>query len=160
MAPQILHRVLQHLHPSDTIKPAILHNFQRRRVKYADYPGIIPSSSGNHSVLGTLVSGLSDADIHRLDVFEGVEYEKQIVKVRVLRESSGLGGRREQSVGKSVGAHVRDVLDAAAAEVAAEDENEEVEAFVYVYVAGEKELEAGEWDFESFKRDKLVKWIG
>lgn len=158
MAPQILHRVLQHPQPPNSIKPAVLHNFQRCRVKDADYPGIIPSGSGNDSVLGAVVSGLSDADIHRLDVFEGVEYEKQVVHVRVLRESAGLGGRREESVGKSVGGHVHDVLDAAAEEVADEGGGE-VEALVYVYVAGEEDLEAEEWDFESFKRDKLANWL-
>ncbi|RMJ24819.1 disease resistance protein Aig2, partial [Aspergillus sp. HF37] len=126
MVPEVLHRVLHnnqppqhHHHPPEPKhpKPAILHNYQRRRVRYADYPGIIPSSSSSSpstdAVLGALVYGLSDADLRALDAFEGIEYEKRVVRVRVLHEAKGLGGRREESVGKSAGGHVRDVLDAA-----------------------------------------------
>jgi hypothetical protein len=169
MVPEVLHRVLhnnqppQHQPPSPKpTKPAILHNYQRRRVRYADYPGIIPStSSSSDAVLGVLVSGLSDADLRALDAFEGSEYEKRVVRVRVLHEAAGLGGRREESVGKSAGGHVRDVLDAASGGVAEEGGRgeDDVKALAYVYVAGEGELEDGEWDFESFKRYKLGKWM-
>ncbi|KAF7596565.1 hypothetical protein BBP40_000965 [Aspergillus hancockii] len=176
MAPQILHRVIHGTpHPEPwqkavlTFKPAILHGYRRHRVRGADYPGIVPVKQttrttttesdgvdGMASVLGTVVSGLTDGDLHRLDIFEGIEYEKEKVKVRVLRESldRGDGGPG----GKDTDGHLRDVLDAAGAEFA--DEGEEVEAVTYVYVAGERELEDGEWDFEAFKKDKMAWWVG
>ncbi|RJE25179.1 AIG2-like family, partial [Aspergillus sclerotialis] len=122
MAPQILNRVLQRTTSSQQheldVKPALLHGYERRRVKEADYPGIIPSpsssnSSNTSSVLGTLVSNLTSSDIVHLDRFEGPEYLKKPVKVRVLREPVSVGGRREVSVAKPGGEHLRDVLDAA-----------------------------------------------
>lgn len=39
-------------------------------------------------------------------------------------------------------------------------EGEEVEVETYVWIAGEELLEAGEWDFEEFTRDKLKRWVG
>lgn len=176
MAPQILHRVL-HMQtgarssetqsPRLQVKPAILHGYQRRRVKGADYPGIIPassttttttSSSSSSSVLGTLVTSLTASDIRQLDYFEGSEYIKERVTVRILQESPSVGGRLEGSVAKPADGRLRDVLDAARAEVA--DEGEEVRALTYVFVGGEGRLEEGEWDFETFKKERLAWWVG
>ncbi|KAE8392619.1 hypothetical protein BDV23DRAFT_150723 [Aspergillus alliaceus] len=175
MAPQILYRVI-HGSPNPepwqkallTFKPAILHGYRRHRVRGADYPGIVAvgqtttepganaSVDSTAYVLGTVVSGLTDGDIHRLDIFEGSEYEKGKVKVRVLQESLD---RQDVGLdGKDTDKHLRDVLDAAGAEFA--DEGEEVEAATYVYVAGRSRLEDGEWDFEAFKRDKMAWWVG
>ncbi|KAE8355757.1 AIG2-like family-domain-containing protein [Aspergillus coremiiformis] len=164
MAPQILHRVI-HGSPDPepwqrallTFKPAVLHGYRRHRVRGADYPGIVAdrSADGAASVLGTVVSGLTDGDIHRLDIFEGAEYEKGKVSVRILRES--LDRQEGGPDGKDTDRHLRDVLDAAGAEFA--DEGEEVEAATYVYVAGKGRLEDGEWDFEAFKRDKMAWWV-
>ncbi|KAJ9244013.1 putative disease resistance protein Aig2 [Paecilomyces variotii] len=165
MAPQILHRVC-HGRPDPepwqknmlTIRPAILHGYRRHRVRNADYPGIIPSSSSSESsVLGTVVSGLTDGDVYRLDRFEGDEYVKKPVRVRVLRSTAAVGGRTEESTAKRGDEHLRDMLDKAEAELA--DEGEEVDAVVYVWAAGEDQLESGEWDFETFKRDKMSWWV-
>lgn len=45
---------------------------------------------------------------------------------------------------------------------AAEDaeEGEEVEAEVYVWVTGKHRLEAQEWDFGEFVREKMGRWFG
>lgn len=181
MAPQILHRVI-HGRPDPepwqkdllTFQPAILHGYRRHRVRGADYPGITPAtepqsqsqsqgeeqestgSTRKASVLGTLVSGLTDGDIHRLDIFEGSEYTRKLVKVRTLRESLSQEQSDDQT---NPDGHLRDVLDAAGAEFADEGE-EDVQAVTYVYVAGEGRLEDAEWDFESFKRDKMAWWVG
>ena len=169
MAPQILNRVLNRTSSSQhdlEVKPALLHGCERRRVKDADYPGIIPSpsssnSSNTSSVLGTLVSNITPSDIVRLDRFEGPEYLKKSVKVRVLHESVSVGGRREGSVAKPGGEHLRDVLDAASVGGKGEgQEGEEVDALAYVFVDGEDNLESAEWDFETFKREKLPVWLG
>lgn len=175
MAPQLLHRVC-HGRPDPepwqknmiTIRPATLHGYRRHRVRGADYPGIIlvnnngsssseSNSSSSSSVLGTVVSGLTDGDIYRLDIFEGDEYVKQSVRVRVLRNAPSVGGRREESTAKKGDEHLRDTLDKAEAEMASEEE--EVDAVAYVWAAGEDRLEDGEWDFESFKRDRMSWWV-
>ena len=81
MAPSVLARVTgtpaSHLTP----QPAILHDHRRHRVKGADYPGLLPCRGT--STRGTLVSGLGEADIWRLDVFEGSDYARRFVSVRV-----------------------------------------------------------------------------
>ncbi|KAL1970793.1 hypothetical protein VTN77DRAFT_2627 [Rasamsonia byssochlamydoides] len=187
MAPQILHRVIHgHSNPEPwqkallTVKPAILHGYRRHRVRGADYPGIIPvtaktssdgstqgttpegSSNMDHSVLGTLVTGLTDGDIYRLDCFEGSDYEKRKVKVRVLR--SAVGGNDDDDKNPTSSdpttnndRSIQDVLDEARAQLA--DEGEEVEAMTYVWIGGEEALEDREWDFETFKREKLQWWV-
>lgn len=180
MAPQLLYRVTNrpfpppppptttttHSDPKEPpalhITPAILPGFQRHRVKGADYPGIIPSSVSpltnsslsayyasnttnqtttqtqiESSVLGTLVSNLSSEDVRRLDLFEGNEYEKWVVRVRRV----GVAGSDGEEEGE-------------------EGEEGEVQALTYVYTAGMERLESAEWDFETFKRDKLSWWVG
>ncbi|KAI9369499.1 AIG2-like protein [Aspergillus egyptiacus] len=195
MAPQILHRVI-HGSPTPQkwqkdllhFRPAILHGYRRHRVRNADYPGIIaaeesPSSSSNSiststgtgtgtgarsaSVLGTVVSGLTDGDLHRLDIFEGSEYAREKVRVRILREAlsdhgpeaGGPDGNMhvDGDKGADQDRHLKDVLEAAGAEFA--DEGEEVEAETYVWISGRGMLEDAEWDFEAFKRDKMAWWV-
>ncbi|KAE8150180.1 hypothetical protein BDV25DRAFT_172327 [Aspergillus avenaceus] len=160
MAPQILHRVI-HGSPTPekwqrdllTFQPAVLHGYKRHRVRGADYPGIIMgeenlSGGAGAGVWGTVVSGLTDGDVYRLDLFEGSEYTKERVRVRVLRMETGEG--------KDDG-RLREVLDGAGEGA---EEGEEVDAVTYVYVAGRERLEDREWDFEEFKRDKLAWWVG
>lgn len=89
MAPQVLGRVIGHptvpaANSALTALPALLHHHRRHRVRQADYPAILPvSPAENHSVRGTFVAGLSDADIWRLDRFEGDEYKRVRVRVSV-----------------------------------------------------------------------------
>lgn len=177
MAPQVLHKVI-HGRPDPepwqkdllTFKPAVLHGYRRHRVRWATYPGVIPASesaldseSGSEastrpsSVLGVVVSGLTDGDIYRLDQYEGDEYEMQPVKVRLIRnpsEKSESGAQKEDSPDS----HLRDVLNAAGADVIDEKE-EDVDAKTYIYTAGDGQLEDAEWDFESFKKEKMAWWI-
>ncbi|TVY52003.1 Protein AIG2 B [Lachnellula cervina] len=93
MVPKVLYRVCYNDENADqdpvkklltsqlTIRPAILRDFCRHRVRGVDYPGIIPQ--GRHTVQGTFVTGLSDADIFHLDMFEGSEYTRMGVKVEL-----------------------------------------------------------------------------
>lgn len=171
MAPQMLHRVIHGRNDPEPwqrdlvrFQPAKLHGYRRYRVRGADYPAIIaasPSSeSSRTSVLGTLVSGLTDGDIYRLDRFEGNEYVREEVSVRVVRGSMHRTAGSSATVGGVGGSNgeLRDMLDVAGADGA--DEGEEVRAVTYVWVAGEQMLEDTEWDFETFKRDKLAWWAG
>jgi hypothetical protein len=144
MAPPVLHRVIWGSQTPPTpahasllsIRPAILHAHQRRHVKGADYPAVI-SSTQDSEVRGTLVEGLTDGDIWRLDIFEGEEYERQNVKVSIS-DSKGRAGDAEH----------KDV------------EGEEVSAQTYIWIAGEHRLETGEWDFDHFVKEKMSRWVG
>lgn len=89
MAPEVLFsviygrknpgKVFEDLH---TINPAILEGHIRRRVSAADYPGVVAQEG--ESVRGMYVTGLTDANIEKLDIFEGDEYIRQKVTVRVI----------------------------------------------------------------------------
>lgn len=81
------------------------------------------------------MTGLTDADIWRLDIFEGSEYERQVVKARLLA-----------TVGSEDGT--------------GNVEGDEVEAETYIWVAGTDRLEAREWDFGEFKQEKMRFWVG
>lgn len=141
MAPAVLYRVCYGTsQPSEfqksllSIRPALLSGFQRHKVKHADYPAIIPcpqneNASEEPCVRGTFVSGLTDGDIWRLDIFEGDEYERKDVKVALLDDDDSPSKTKE-------------------------------EAQTYVWIAGEDQLEQGEWDFDEFVREKITRWVG
>lgn len=157
MAPPVLHRVIwgQPSPPTPAhasllhIRPAILHAHQRRQVRHADYPAVLPSSPAS-SVRGTLVTGLTDGDMWRLDIFEGDMYARRKVRVRVLEQKQHGDGEGEGEDGMG------DV------EQREEDnvEGEEVDAETYIWIAGADKLEEEEWDFAEFVRDKMGRWVG
>ncbi|KAI0408137.1 AIG2-like family-domain-containing protein [Xylaria palmicola] len=111
-------------------QPAILHGYCRRRVRFADYPGITPDP--DHEVRGMYVTGLTSANMHYLDRFEGDQYERKTVKVRLLSQ-----------VGDDKGD--------------GNVEGEEVECEVYVF-CDRTDLEDREWDFEEFRTQKMRYW--
>ena len=103
MAPQVLHRVCHGgsqpdnpIYKSHKLKmfPAILHNHRRHRVIGADYPAIIPYEGS--TVRGTYVTGLTDNDIWRLDIFEGSQYVRLDVKPRLLTHVGDEDGKGER----------------------------------------------------------------
>lgn len=68
---------IQGLH---TFTPAVLDDFCRHRVQFADYPGIVPERG--QSVRGIYVTGLTTANMQKLDDYEGSEYSLETVRVR------------------------------------------------------------------------------
>lgn len=72
-------KVVESLH---SFHPGVLDDYVRYRVKHADYPGIIAKKDA--SVRGVYATGLTDANMVKLDDFEGVEYVKEKVKVRLV----------------------------------------------------------------------------
>jgi hypothetical protein len=140
MAPEVLHRVC-HGTPKPapwqsnllTIRPGLLPSYTRHKVRYCDYPAIVETP--NASVRGTLVTGLTEGDIWRLDIFEGSEYIRKKVHVKVL-----------DKVGDDTGA--------------GNVTGEEVEAETYVWNVDRAGLEDGEWDFGVFVREKMGRWVG
>ncbi|KAL2179024.1 AIG2-like family-domain-containing protein [Thermothelomyces heterothallicus CBS 202.75] len=113
-----------------TFQPAILHGYCRRRVRYADYPGIVEDK--DHDVFGTFATGLTGANMAKLDYFEGSQYVRKTVTVRLLDKLGNLKG--EGNV-----------------------EGAEREAQVYVF-QNKQDLEEKEWDLEEFRREKLRFW--
>lgn len=109
-----------------TFTPAILRDYCRHRVQEADYPAIVAEKG--HTVRGIYATGLTEANLSKLDYFEGCEYERVTVKV----QSVEMNGAKE-------------VL------------SEEKTASVYVFLHPDQ-LERSEWDFEEFRRDKMHIW--
>lgn len=109
-----------------TFTPAILNDHCRYRVKYADYPGVVPEKGC--TVRGVYATGLTDANVKKLDYFEGSEYERVKAKVEVLHEKDD----------KDVVGEVRDTS-------------------VYIFL-NPKHLEEGEWSFEDFVQNKMSMW--
>lgn len=145
MAPGVLYRVIYgNAHPEPwqqkltTVRPALLESHRRHRVKYMSYPAITPCTGS--SVRGSVVTGLTQGDIYRLDIFEGDQYLRKKVKVKVL---------------KNVG--LEDSIQTGESE---EHAPEEVEAETYIWKNDLSELEEGEWDFEEFKRERMHYWMG
>ncbi|KAI5854305.1 AIG2-like family-domain-containing protein [Tricharina praecox] len=111
------------------IRPAILHDYCRHQVRFADYPGIV--AEPGKCVRGTYVTGITDMELWRLDAFEGGEYRREVVRVRLLR------GEGEEGM----------------------EEMGERECATYVY-KDENRLVKEEWDFAEFVREKLHRWVG
>jgi hypothetical protein len=126
MAPSVLRRVIfgQNLPDSTTKRPlpsprpALLKDFQRHRVKNCDYPAIV--SKTDAMVRGTLVTGLTEGDWWRLDVFEGDDYTREVVKVLIRKDSK----RKDIQTDSEW-----DTLD----EKELEDDGEEILAQTYVW---------------------------
>lgn len=72
-------KVFEDLH---TFHPGVLDGYVRHRVKWADYPGVVPQAGA--SVRGVYATGLTDANMRKLDDFEGVEYVKEVAKIRLV----------------------------------------------------------------------------
>ncbi|APA05661.1 hypothetical protein SS1G_02011 [Sclerotinia sclerotiorum 1980 UF-70] len=142
MAPEVLYRVIygssKHSSISLTITPALLPDYCRHRVRFADYPAIIHEPG--HTVRGTYVTGLTPSNMRNLDHFEGSQYERKVVTVKVLTPKD-----KEHVQGPSA------ILGEAV------ETGEEKEAQTYVFTDLD-ELEKGEWDFAFFRQEKLKNW--
>jgi gamma-glutamylcyclotransferase (GGCT)/AIG2-like uncharacterized protein YtfP len=143
MAPKVLHRVCYGpsvplsttQHSALNVRPALLKSYRRHRVRGADYPAIMAAQES--TVRGALVTGLTDGDIWRLDIFEGEEYQRRKVKVRAITDQ---GDMNVEPTEAQLG--------------------DEVEAETYIWIAGRQLLDDNEWDFEEFVREKMSRWVG
>ncbi|KAB8303402.1 hypothetical protein EYC80_004830 [Monilinia laxa] len=143
MAPEVLHRVIygSSKHPpsaSLTITPALLPEYCRHRVRYVDYPGII--SETGHTVRGTYVTGLTPKNMQNLDWFEGPQYERKVVTVKMLAP-------KYQEHLHSLSSIMAETVETGV----------EKQAQTYVFTDLDS-LEKGEWDFEFFREEKLQNW--
>lgn len=163
MAPRIIHRVC---YGSDvpmnssnkfSTRPAILHDHIRKRVKYADYPGVIPTKGS--TVRGTYVTGLTLRHIDHLDAFEGGEYTRQRVSVRLLKEGGvERSGEGSVEVSHSYCTTMYDVL--LTNKPNQTQSEEEFLCETYIYTHPPSCLEDREWDFAEFMCEKQHNWVG
>jgi len=77
------------------VRPALLPFYCRYHVKDVDYPGIVPEAG--KSVHGTCVEGLTRMDIWRLDTFEGTQYTRKIVRVKILDKNGKETGEEKEA---------------------------------------------------------------
>ena len=151
MAPGVLHRVIHGTSRPDewqkqfiTVRPALVESYRRHRVLGCHYPAITPCKGA--TVRGSLVTGLTQMDVYRLDIFEGSQYDRKSVMVKVLKRV-GLDEKVED--GNNENEKKED-----------EEEEESVEADTYIWKEARSELEDKEWDFEEFKKEKMMYWMG
>ncbi|POR36027.1 Protein AIG2 [Tolypocladium paradoxum] len=109
-----------------TFTHANLNDHCRYRVQYADYPGVVPEKG--RKVRGVYATGLTDANMKKLDYFEGSEYERVKVKVELLQKKDG----------KEVVGEVKDTN-------------------LYIFLCP-KDLEKRDWDYGEFCRDRMSMW--
>lgn len=165
MAPSVLTRVIgpdpvpfsTNSRPQPpTFRPGLLLEHRRHRVKRADYPAVRPCTAS--SVRGTLVDGLTDVDLRRLDIFEGQEYQRQDVRVKLLPDNVEDGGGVAEPLAYG-GVMPTAPPTGGKAELDA-DGVEWADTQTYIWVASINDLEEGEWDFDQFRREKLHLWAG
>ncbi|KAH7152199.1 hypothetical protein B0J13DRAFT_547855 [Dactylonectria estremocensis] len=109
-----------------TFTPAVLEGYCRHRVQDADYPGII--AEGGHTVLGVYATGLTDANMLKLDYFEGSDYDRETVKVKLVKTDG---------------------------DTKSGDEYRQTSVYVFNQP---NYLEKKEWDFEHFRAEKMAYW--
>ena len=139
MAPEVLTRVIfgvtNHKNAVRlTIKPALLTGYRRHRVLGCDYPAIIPHEGS--TVRGSYVTGLTEPDLMRLDIFEGDQYTREKVTIEAFKDV--------------------DLKD----DLADDAKGEQATAETYVWVAPLSQLEDKEWDFEHFRKERMRRWMG
>ncbi|KAH9980979.1 hypothetical protein BGW80DRAFT_1162287 [Lactifluus volemus] len=164
--PKILKRVLNNDASHLQICPAILTNYTRHQVKFADYPAIVPSERSQvifgreltpeeKSVRGTLVTGLTTMDIAFLDVFEGNEYVRSQVQVHPLGTFAPIPATSEAQDSLPV-----PTMSAAAA---ATSESEQAQTLLpaqtYVWNVQDSRLDEKLWSYDEFVIKNAWKWI-
>ncbi|KAG9043870.1 hypothetical protein FS842_001644, partial [Serendipita sp. 407] len=131
----------------------------RHQVSWADFPAIIPASKSHDffktkspgpdiaCVRGCYVSGLTEADIMKLDRFEAGLYDRKEVEVRLLLEPvNGLDS-----------IDIRNLFEPMTNE-ANSGELQTRKALTYVWNQYLDELEADAWSFTDFVAQKLNIW--
>ena len=164
--PKILARVIGNDGSHLTVQNAVLDGAKLYHVKGEEYPGLIrmPSSAGQvNAVKGTLVRGLTSADLACLDAFEGDEYER--VPIRVIPDpacAAEANSTRIANVGSApLHAILATLTKARIEELCTQRKQaDEVDAEVYGWIAGEAKLEKNVWEFDVFARTHAQNWVG
>ncbi|KAI9633417.1 pyridoxal phosphate-dependent transferase [Dioszegia hungarica] len=186
--PTILSRVLRRPVDGLQFEDAILPGYTRHHVKNEDYPAVIDKQSAekllsatseardvDFSTRGTLVKGLDLRDVMALDTFEGNQYARRQLPIRIMGSGPAISqADRADSSGVSKPSSALSAVGQAVAAVKTAlspdgpggglkgdqaDDAGQV-AWVYVWSDDIKHLEPSIWDFETFVRDKADVWTG
>lgn len=157
--PRILARVIGSAGAHVRVHNAVLDGATLYHVRGEEYPGLVRTPTG--MVKGTLVTGLTDADVQCLDAFEGDEYVR--VRVGVVPDPSARVECNETRIANAGTAPLHAVLSSLTSarmdEVRAGGEVvEDVE--VYAWSAGREKLEERVWEFDVFAREHAARWVG
>ncbi|EIW69330.1 hypothetical protein TREMEDRAFT_43923 [Tremella mesenterica DSM 1558] len=158
--PAILARVLGHGCQNLTFQDALLPDYTRHCVVGQDYPAVIDSKSTriisgddveDTSTRGTLVSGLSVADVLALDIFEGDEYTRKILKVHTFSSAAAI----DQLPQELMNPNLRESTINTPPSIYAKKE-----AWVYTWSAGLDRLDPKVWSFAEFVKERADQWTG
>ncbi|KAG0376361.1 hypothetical protein BGX24_007854 [Mortierella sp. AD032] len=120
--------------------PATIQGYVRYPYHNEPYPGMIASEDTTQAVEGLLVFGHTLMDRFRLDQFEGSEYTREILPVKlhspVPAAFNIMDGKKPLQAG--------DV----------------VQCYVYVFTGPHAHLDQSRpWDYEAFRREHLDVWM-
>ncbi|KAF8635179.1 hypothetical protein AX15_000511 [Amanita polypyramis BW_CC] len=169
MHPKVLKTVIGNDGKHLKICPAVLRDYTRHKIFNEEYPAILPYEKGGklfdreleleeRCVRGTLVIGLTSANIRKLDVFEGNEYIRQTVLVHPLEEATPLNDFAGQD--KNLIERIAPAEPQPIDEVLAKASSDCAEAEVYVFQEDVSKLEPALWSFGEFVRKNAWKWYG
>jgi len=163
MHPQILKRVIGNDGTHLRIYSAILLDYTRHQIKHADYPAVIPYSKSKamfdrelspeeKSVRGSLVTGLSEADVRLLDFFEGDEYVRNLVPVHPLSPPTTLSPH--------ILGHTSTLPPAAPHRHSPSTLPPPILAHTYIWCESLTRLIPSLWSFDDFVKNNAWKWAG
>ncbi|KAG0341726.1 hypothetical protein BG004_005932 [Podila humilis] len=146
MAPAILGRITQP-GPTTTLHrvKAVIEGYVRHPYHNEPYPGMISSEDKTKTVEGILVFGHNAIEVSRLDRFEGSEYTRELLPVKILGSvpASFIPGN----------SHLDNKLLSLEAGAI-------VLSNVYLFTAPARKLDqTREWDYEKFKNEQMIQWM-
>lgn len=157
------------------VVPALLPKYQLYRVRDQEYPALAPietpaevegSQDTNVVVRGVVVSGLTDAELAALDLFEGDEYTRETVGVLVASADEPVSNDvRSSWSAETIGEILESTLPAerVRALLSGSEESDKQQVQGYIWVADASQLEdrdgpRGPWEFSTFARGKSSRW--
>lgn len=157
------------------VVPALLPKYQLFRVKGQEYPALALSDAAAEAdgpqtpgaiVRGVVVSGLSDAELAALDLFEGEEYTRETVEVIVASADEAVSNDvRSSWSAETIGEILDSSLPVERVQVllSGGEESDKQQVQGYIWSAGRSELEdkdgpRGPWEFSTFAKGKSSRW--
>ncbi|CBQ69802.1 conserved hypothetical protein [Sporisorium reilianum SRZ2] len=164
--PKILARVIGNDGAHLEVQNGVLDGARLHHVKGEEYPGLVhvESAAGSiNAVKGTLVRGLTPADLRCLDAFEGDEYERR--PVTIIPDASSPAEPNSTRIANAGTAPLHAILSGLTKArieslCAAASEEAKVEAEVYTWTAGRDKLEERIWEFDVFAQTHAANWVG
>ncbi|WVO18164.1 hypothetical protein L204_105867 [Cryptococcus depauperatus] len=161
-----------------TLQGALLPGYTRHRVKSAMYPAIIDKErlrqlSGANipdeealNTRGILIKGLSHQDVCALDLFEGEEYTRIWLPVKLTSQSFSIANLLNQTAGhghEAIGNHAQSASshDMTSHEVDDTGDNKDeelLEGWTYVWCGSLEKIEPKIWTLEELVKAKECEW--